>query len=224
MTMNVKIIIITALVLLAGTASLVYFVVHKTNQISTSTITKTDFVSGLSKVQPASPISFDEYKILDLSDGRQLLSVPKAALTREPFSSAVDRFYSGQKIFREQNFFFYDPKVKEVTFLGPSLTNFATIKVKNVEYWVFSLANIDGTEKIFYSLPSFLKQRQVKSFPAFVITKFQSKGSLIEVTVNKSQRDVVLEKYSIDFTNFKFNTNTTTAEFTDKGPTVKIIQ
>lgn len=222
---------VTAVILIVGLVALIYFSINRTNQNQPTltqspayTATNTDFVSGLSKVQPANTISFEEYKILDLSDGRQLLSIPKALLTREPFASAVNRYKSNQTIFRPRSLFFYNPANKEVTFLGSNLANLVVLKVKNVDYWVFSSYNTDCTQGVFYSLPNFLKQRRVKDFKDFSIISFSLAGSILEVTVNKAQRGEVLEKYSIDFTNFEFNTNTTTAEFTDKGPTVKIIQ
>ena len=223
----ILILIVLGLVIVLGL--LYYFFGRNTTQVSnlntlenapTSNATQT-YTSTLSKVEPAAPVSFTEYKTLDVPDGNQVLSVPRELLTREPFATAVKNNSAEGTVFNSNDLFIYNPKDSSVKFLGVNISHLDFITIQNKEAWIFTLSNLDGTEEMFYSLPNFERQRLVQDFPTFPITKWNKiSQTKVEVTVNQSQRGELLVKYTIDFNAAEFNTDRPDRDLTDKPPIV----
>ncbi len=183
------------------------------------------YIDAVEKVKPPSQIEVNSYKVLDFADGKQLLSIPKELVTREPFATAYNKAALPKSLLRNKLLFIYNPSLDEVIFTTINLVNLNTVLVENKEYWVFSVAEIDGSERVYYSLPNFGRQRVVKELQAYPITEFKKLNSTnLQITVNTAQRGERLIKYNIDFTNIQFTTSTVDAEFTDKPPVVTVIK
>jgi hypothetical protein len=207
-----------------GNSNLTNNNVSNTNQIQNTV--EPDYTDLVSKVQPASKVSFSQYKTLSFADGTELITIPKELVTREPFKTAFNKSVESPDVtIRDKLLFIYNPSLDSIIFTGTNLVNLETVLVNGKEYWVFSIANIDGTEKIYYSLPNFARQRLVKELPFLPITQFNKiNNSNVQVIFNQSQRGENLVKYNIDFAQMQFTTDTTNAEFTDKPPAVTVVK